>query len=118
VYGEHRVPVLRRRVGCDHLIGESDDQIQWSWGVICELKRLCEEAIEMKIDIGKLAKGIRGFKDLTPATQDWIGDYVPELIVDAPGIRLVANRGQHRERMTGCLWTPRKRQGSSGSSML
>ena len=84
-------PFCKKEFGCRHLIGEGDDQIIWQWDAITHLKRLCEEA-EMKIDIGKLAKGIRGFEDLTLASQSWYGDYVPEVIVEAPGIHLVVDR--------------------------
>jgi hypothetical protein len=59
-------PFCRKRYGCSHLIGEGDDQIIWSWDTINQLKSRCEDADLMKIDIGKLAKGIRGFEDLTP----------------------------------------------------
>lgn len=87
-----KCPFCGKDEGCGHLIGEGDDQIIWSWSAIPTLRLLCEEADMMKIDIGKLAKGIRGFEDLTPATQGWYGDYVPEVIVEVPGIHLVANR--------------------------
>jgi hypothetical protein len=85
-------PFCGNQFGCRHLIGEGDDQIIWQWDAIADLKRLCEEADLMRIDIGALAKGIRGFEDLTLATQSWYGDYVPDVIVDAPGIHLVADR--------------------------
>src|SRR2546428_8806092 len=85
-------PFCGEEFGCQHLIREGDDQIIWSWDVIKTLKILCEDADLMKIDIGKMAKGIRSFEDLTPETQSWYGDYVPEVIVNAPGIHLVADR--------------------------
>ena len=85
-------PFCGEEFGCQHLIGEGDDQIIWSWDVIKMLKFFSEDADLMKLDIGKLAKGIRSFEDLTLETQSWYGDYVPEVITNAPGIHLVADR--------------------------
>ena len=85
-------PFCGEEFGCEHLIGEGDDQITWAWQTINQLKSLCEDADLMKIDIGKLAKGIRSFEDLTPETQCWYGDYVPDVIVGAPGIHLYEDR--------------------------
>jgi hypothetical protein len=66
------------------------------------------------------AKGIRSFEDLTPADQCWYGDFVPEVIVNAPGVHLVADRYDFGDQRQGllmvCSWT-RSRQGRlSGSS--
>jgi hypothetical protein len=88
----HQCPFCPEEFGCEHLIGEGDDEIIWSWETINLLRLFCEEADLMKIDIGKLAKGIRGFEDLTPETQCWFEDYVPDVIVNAPGIHVVVDR--------------------------
>jgi hypothetical protein len=88
----HNCPFCQEEFGCRHLIGEGDDQIQWFWPVIGELKELSEDAGLMKIDIGKLAKGVRGFEELTPDTQSWWEDFVPDVIVGAKGIHLEADR--------------------------
>ena len=55
-HGESQCPFCEEEFGCQHLIGEGDDQIIWQWDVIDRLRRLCEEADLMKIDIGRLAK--------------------------------------------------------------
>jgi hypothetical protein len=97
-------PFCGEEFGCQHLIGEGDDQIIWQWDAVTRLKRLCEEADLMKIDIGKLAKGIRGFEDLTLETQSWSGDYVPDVIVDAPGIHLAVNRYDYGGPASGTFY--------------
>jgi hypothetical protein len=67
----------------------------------------------MKIDIGKLAKGIRGFQDLTPAGY---GDYVPDVIVNAPGIHLVADRYDFGGPASGTFYGVFVDRSSSGRS--
>jgi hypothetical protein len=84
----HTCPFCREAFGCRHLVGEGDQQIEWFWDVIGELKRLSDEADMMKVDIGAVARGIRGFEDLTPETQRWYDDWVPDVIVGARGIHL------------------------------
>jgi hypothetical protein len=110
----HNCPFCGEEFGCPHLIGEGDDQIFWSWRTINDLKDVSEEADLMKIDIGKLAKGIRGFEDLTPETQRWYEDYVPDVIVNAPGIQLVADRYDHGGPANGTFYgvfiDPRQRR--------
>ena len=81
-----------KEFACKHLISKGDDQIIFTWEIIDTLRHPCEEADLMKADIGKLAKGIRGFEDLTLHTQSWYGDYVADVIVKAPGIHLVVDR--------------------------
>ena len=73
----HECPFCPKKFGCSHLIGEGADQINWFWSTITELKRLSEDANDMRLDIGKIAKGVRGFEDLTPETQCWWEDYLP-----------------------------------------
>ena len=87
----HQCPFCDEEYGCEHLIGEGEDEIKWFWSTIEDLKRLSEDANDLRLDIGKIAKGIRGFQLLTPETQCWWEDYVPDVIVNAPGIHLVAD---------------------------